>query len=67
MFGLQMPELLVILVIALIIFGPKKLPELGRGVGKMIREFKKAGKEVEDTLDINTDIEENNHKEKSGS
>ena len=67
MFGLQMPELLVILVIALMIFGPKKLPELGRGAGKMIREFKKAGKEVEDTLDINTDVEENNHKEKSGS
>ena len=36
-------------------------------IGKMIREFKKAGKEVEDTLDINTDIEENNHKAKSGS
>ena len=60
-------EIIIIAVVLLILFGGKKLPELGRGVGKMIREFKKAGKEVEDTLDINTDVEENNHKEKSGS
>lgn len=42
MFGIGMPELLVILVIILIIFGAGKLPEIGAGLGKGIRNFKKA-------------------------
>ncbi|KGF47255.1 preprotein translocase subunit TatA [Veillonella montpellierensis DNF00314] len=42
MFGIGTPELIVILVIALIIFGPGKLPEVGRAIGKSIREFKGA-------------------------
>lgn len=42
MFGLGMPELLIILAVALIFFGPGKLPELGSGLGKAIRSFKKA-------------------------
>ena len=41
MFGLGVPELLVILVIALVIFGPSKLPQIGSGLGKAIRDFKK--------------------------
>jgi TatA/E family protein of Tat protein translocase len=41
MFGLGLQELLVILVIALIIFGPSKLPQIGSGLGKAIRDFKK--------------------------
>ena len=41
MFGLGLQELLVILVIALVIFGPSKLPQIGSGLGKAIREFKK--------------------------
>lgn len=41
LFGLGMPELVLILVIALVVFGPSKLPELGSSVGKTIREFRK--------------------------
>ena len=47
MFGIGMPELMVILVIALIIFGPGKLPEVGSTIGKAIRGFKKAMAEPE--------------------
>ncbi len=42
MFGIGVPELIVIMVIALIIFGPGKLPEIGSALGKGIRDFKKA-------------------------
>ena len=45
MFGLGMPELILILVIALVIFGPSKLPEMGSSIGKAIREFRTATKE----------------------
>lgn len=51
MFGIGMLELAVILVIALLVFGPKKLPEIGRGLGKGIREFKKAGQELTNAFD----------------
>ncbi len=51
MFGLGVPELMVILVIALVIFGPSKLPQIGSGLGKAIRDFKKGvtGGEDEET------------------
>lgn len=42
MFGVGVPELLVILVVALVIFGPGKLPEIGGALGKGIRDFKKS-------------------------
>lgn len=47
MFGLGMPELLVILLIALLIFGAARLPQIGRALGKTIAEFKKGMKEGE--------------------
>ena len=51
MFGLGLPELLIILVIALIIFGTAKLPQIGSGLGKAIRDFSKGirGEELEDS------------------
>ena len=48
MFGIGIPELLIILVIILIIFGAGKLPEIGAGIGKGIKNFKKATTEVEE-------------------
>jgi len=59
MFGsIGMPELIIILVIALIIFGPRKLPELGRSLGRSINEFKKASNELRSTLEEEIRVEE---------
>ena len=62
MFGsLGMPELIVIFVIALIIFGPRKLPELGRSLGRSLSEFKRASNELKSTLEEEIRIEEQQH------
>jgi TatA/E family protein of Tat protein translocase len=59
MFGsIGMPELIIILVIALIIFGPRKLPELGRSLGRSINEFKNASNELRSTLEEEIRVEE---------
>ena len=52
MFGLGMPELIVILVIILIIFGAGKLPQIGEGLGKGIRNFKKATTKEPEEIDV---------------
>lgn len=56
--SIGMPEMLVILVIALIIFGPRKLPELGKTLGKSLAEFKRASNELKSTLEEEIRIEE---------
>jgi sec-independent protein translocase protein TatA len=59
MFGsIGMPELLIILTIALIIFGPRKLPELGRSLGRSLGEFRRASNELRNTLDEEIRMEE---------
>ena len=69
MFGsLGMPELIVIFVIALVVFGPRKLPELGRSLGRGIAEFKKATNELQNTLEqeINADEQRTKAAESAG-
>jgi TatA/E family protein of Tat protein translocase len=64
MFGsIGMPELIIILVIALIIFGPRKLPELGKSLGRSLNEFKKASQDLQNTLEQEIKIEEEKEKE----
>lgn len=53
MFGIGFPELILILVIGLIVFGPGKLPEIGRAVGKGLQEFKKATSDLTNTANVN--------------
>jgi sec-independent protein translocase protein TatA len=53
MFGMGPTELIIIMFIILILFGAKKLPELAQGLGKGIREFKRASSEIQDELNVN--------------
>jgi TatA/E family protein of Tat protein translocase len=55
---LGVPELVIILVVALIFFGPRKLPELGRSIGRSLNEFKRASNELKSTLDEEIRLEE---------
>ncbi|BBB92079.1 MAG TPA: twin-arginine translocase TatA/TatE family subunit [Methylomusa anaerophila] len=67
MFSFAMPELILILVIALVVFGPGKLPELGKALGKGMQEFRRATGEVVEEKAINIEakaIEEKNRLDK---
>ena len=57
MFGIGMPELILILAIALIVIGPKKLPDVARGLGRAMGEFKKATRELKESMDVEEDLQ----------
>ncbi len=56
MFGIGMPEMVLILAIALIVLGPKKLPDLAKSLGRALREFKKATNELKDSVGIGNEL-----------
>jgi Tat protein translocase TatB subunit len=58
MFGIGFPELIIIMVIALIVVGPKKLPDLAKALGKGMAEFRKATHEIKESLDLDEDFNE---------
>lgn len=58
MFGIGVPELILILIIGLVVFGPGKLPEVGKALGKGINEFKKATSDISETKTVNTEKSE---------
>jgi len=69
MFGIGMPELIIILILALIIFGPKRLPEIGKSLGRAIKEFRKTSQELKEEIQLDDsgkplEIEEGNKSEK---
>jgi TatA/E family protein of Tat protein translocase len=58
MFGIGMPEMILILAVALIVIGPKKLPDLAKSLGRAMGEFKKATSDFKETMAIDSEIKE---------
>jgi TatA/E family protein of Tat protein translocase len=56
MFGIGMPELILILAVALIVLGPKKLPDLAKSMGRALREFKKATTELKESITVDNEL-----------
>ncbi len=60
MFGLGMPEILLILAIALMVIGPKKLPDMAKSLGRALGEFKRAAQEFKNSIDLDDTVKEFN-------
>jgi sec-independent protein translocase protein TatA len=58
MFGVGTQEIIIILVIALVVFGPKKLPEIGKALGQGLRELKKATRDIAESVKVDIETEE---------
>lgn len=58
MFGIGLPEIIIIMIVALIIIGPSKLPDLAKALGKGMAEFRKATDDIKESLDLDEEIQE---------
>jgi len=58
MFGIGMPEMILIMAVALIVLGPKKLPDLAKSLGKALGEFRKASRELKDSINLDGELDD---------